>query len=70
MSNVIGPSGPGDICGDCGHFAFRHVPGGCDCSDLVDMGVRKEPCQCRMMLWNGKRWFGERLEQEAIKYEL
>jgi hypothetical protein len=39
--------GPGGFCGDCGHFAARHV------------GLRclwpERPCKCKGMLWQGKR---------------
>jgi hypothetical protein len=44
-------SGPGAICGDCGHWAVRHVneakPG---CGGVAD------PCACTGFLWNGYRY--------------
>lgn len=50
------PYGPGAICDDCGHFAGRHNEKGCNTEDLVRSGIRKEPCDCKGMLWLGTRW--------------
>jgi hypothetical protein len=56
MATPEQPYGPGGICDDCGHFAGRHGPDGCDTSDLVAKGIRKKPCSCKGMLWLDVRW--------------
>lgn len=56
MSAPEQPYGPGAICEDCGHWAHRHGPAGCDTADLIDAGIRTEPCSCRGFLWLGQRW--------------
>lgn len=43
--------GPGGICSDCGHFAYRHH--GMQCHFPPDDG--EQPCTCEGMLWQGQR---------------
>lgn len=40
-------AGPGGICADCGHFAYRHVGRQCRWPD--------RQCCCEGMLWQGER---------------
>lgn len=56
------PYGPGALCGDCGHMAFRHDEDGCHGVDpevgcrFGGRGTEKNPKQCKGMLWMGVRW--------------
>jgi hypothetical protein len=43
-------AGPGGICDDCGHFAFRHHDTTCH----FPRETGKE-CKCKGMLWRGHR---------------
>jgi hypothetical protein len=43
-------AGPGAICGDCGHFAVRHISENPPCTGVV------KRCRCAGFLWNGKRY--------------
>jgi hypothetical protein len=45
------PYGPGALCEECGHFACRHNPEGCQFPRPAD-----DPCRCSGMLWHGVRW--------------
>jgi len=42
-------AGPGGICADCGHFAYRHH--GLKCH----FPRPDHPCICKGMLWQGER---------------